>query len=200
MPPPYTRTHSFTPSLQPLWPCTVRGVLGLPPLGFPCHVLWRDISVERHCLSTAPCAAPPGQLSTGPPQPTTPIPGWREGNLCPVSPSPTGWAPPFLLALPGGESLLLPLMVPPLSAPSSRVWLGLCLPHNYHRHCEALLLGVLPPTPALPLPQGEEEEADWARSDPPGLVLLVHPQAQHPGRGGGKGQAAAGHGAGGTSP
>lgn len=87
---------------------------------------------------------------------------------------------------------------PPLSAPSSRVWL--CLPHDYHRHCEALLLGVLPPLPALHLPWGEEEEADWARSDPPGLVPLVHTQAQHLGRGGGKGQAAAGHGVGGISP
>jgi len=152
----------------------------------------------RH-LYTAPRAVPPGLLSAGLPQPP-PVPGWREGNLCLASPSPTAWAAPFLLALLGGKSPLLALTVPPPSAPSSRVWLSLCLPHNYHRHCEALLLGGLPPLPALHLPRVEEEEAGQVRPDPPGLTRLVHPQAQHLGRGGGKGWAAAGHGDGGISP
>lgn len=79
-------THTYTLSLQPLWPCTMRGSLGLPPLFFP-------------------CLKPQGVVS---------IPLPMKAALNPLQPSST------LLLFPH-------LTGPPLSAPSPRVWLGLCL-------------------------------------------------------------------------
>ena len=80
--------------------------------------------------------------------------------------------------------------------PTRLAWpLPLCY---HHRHCEALLFGGLLPPPIVPCSRGEG--AGWVGRGPPGLVPLVHPQAQHSGRGDGKGWVAARRRAGEVSP
>lgn len=147
------------------------GVLGLPTLDCP-PARPGDMSPY---LSLAILVR---QLSAGLPKPTPSLSGERASSawllLFP-------FLPLLLFLAPPGVKFLLPLYGPPPYVPSSCVWLGFCLPQNNHRHCEALLLGGLSPPPPLHLPWGEEEESVRVRPDPPGLVLLVHPQAQRQG-------------------
>lgn len=97
VPPTHARIPNPVP--QPLWPCTVRGVLGLPPLDCPPT---RPGEVSPY-LSPAILL---GQLSAGLPQPT---PSLERGHLLP------GFSfPPFShslssLPLQGSNSLLPPL-------------------------------------------------------------------------------------------
>lgn len=69
--------HPVPPAL---WPCTVRGTLDLPPLNFPCRAVGRHLSARKshQGSSLQGCSIP------------HPVPGWRRGNLCLASPSPTG--------------------------------------------------------------------------------------------------------------
>lgn len=107
LPPPYTCTYSCTLSLQPLWPCTVRGTLDLPPLNFPCRAVGRHLSARKshQGSSLQGCSIP------------HPVPGWRRGNLCLASPSPTGG---HLLSFLPHREVNHPFF--PLPSP-------LCLPH-----------------------------------------------------------------------
>lgn len=125
-------------------------------------LLWGDVSTALHVQSHQ------GSSPQGCPNPMPLSPGWREGNLCPASPSPTG----------GHLLSSLPLMIPTPSAPPSRVWLGLCPSHHNHRHCEALLLAVLPPWPALHLGRGHQGQSRPSRAGTTGPSTSTAPGAR----------------------
>lgn len=164
IPPTHARIPSRVP--QPLWPCTVRGVLGLLP-DCPPHVLgrWPHISPRPSCSRAALCrAAPTTQFPWG----ERASSAWLLLLLLPLL---------LLLLLPASPGVKFPLppFRVPLRVPHPLVRLGLCLPPTTTatvRPCS----GAACPHRCSPASLGARGCPGQAR--PSGLLWLVHPQAQ----------------------